>query len=189
VNLTTYLHLVLRLRINGVVPFFPSYAFIGLTGTPLPRPLLVFFFYCLLRIINLEAPLYAGSSSAFHHALHLGSNIFLSSLVSNRPSLCCSFNVQAKFQTHTRGKRIVLYILIYTFLGAKLAERRRFWSEFVYPFPEFNLIVYVVCHFFVRRISHRYALIVPAFCSRGLNNMCWYINALHEIVTWVSARI
>ena len=42
--------------------------------------------------------------------------------------------------------------------------------------------------FFIRFISHRYAVILLAFCSRD-TNMCWDINPLHDIVTCLSAHI
>ena len=45
-----YLHLMLRLRIIGVVPFFPSCAFIGLAGTPL-LPFLLCVCVCFVVVV------------------------------------------------------------------------------------------------------------------------------------------
>jgi len=47
-----------------------------------------------------------------------------------------------KFHTHTKQKEkiIVLYILIFVFLGSKL-EDKRFCTERQQAFPDFNLLL------------------------------------------------
>jgi hypothetical protein len=60
----------------------------------------------------------------------LGPNILLSTLFSNTLSLRSSFNVSDQFSHpyRTKGKIIVLYILIFKFFDSNL-EDKRFWTE------------------------------------------------------------
>jgi hypothetical protein len=69
--------------------------------------------------------------SSLHKFLHtpatcsiLGPNILLSTLISNTFNLCSSFNVtdQVSRQYKTAGKIIVLYFLVFTFIGRRAFE-------------------------------------------------------------------
>jgi hypothetical protein len=59
-----------------------------------------------------------------------GPNILLSILFSNTLSLCSSLNVrdQVSHPYRTKGKLVVLYILIFMFFYSR-HEDRRFWTE------------------------------------------------------------
>jgi hypothetical protein len=59
-----------------------------------------------------------------------GQNIPLSTLLSNTLSLCSPFNVrdQVSQPYRTKGKNIVLYILICMYLGSR-REYKSFWTE------------------------------------------------------------
>jgi hypothetical protein len=51
-KLTIHLHLVLRLRMNGVIPLLPRYAFMARTGKSLPFFRLIWNIYLLLVTIH-----------------------------------------------------------------------------------------------------------------------------------------
>jgi hypothetical protein len=59
-----------------------------------------------------------------------GPNILLSTLFSNTLRVCFSLNVrdQVSHPYRTKGKIIVLYILIFRFFNSR-REDRRFWTE------------------------------------------------------------
>ena len=135
--LNTHLNIISHLCLGLPSGLFPS----GFPNKSLYTPLLSPIYatcpihFILLDFINrtISGEEYRSLISSLCNLLHspvtlfsLGPNILLRTLFSNTLSLCYSLNMsnQVSHPYQTRGKTIVLYILIFKFLNSELEDKR-----------------------------------------------------------------